>query len=161
MNRIAKVFVVALGLALSFSAAAAEPKLDPALQATTKEKFEDQSAAIRSQMKTGGRWEFVDSTERATVERRLDEIAALMGNAASADELSSGDRSTLLTAQEEVNAILTKKDGRRLICQNVAPTGSNRKQKTCVTFAERERERRDSQNFLRSETRRGTGLGGN
>lgn len=155
MNRIAKVFVVALGLALSFGAAAAEPKLDPALQATTKEKFEDQAAAIRSQMKSGGRWEFVDATERATVERRLDEIAALMGNASSADELSSGDRAKLLEAQEDVNAVLTKKDGRRLICQNVAPTGSNRKQKQCVTYAERERERRESQNYLRNEVRTG------
>lgn len=157
MNRIAKVFVVALGLALSFGATA-EPKLDPALQATTKEKFEDQAAAIRSQMKSGGRWEFVDTNERATVERRLDEIAALMvnvGSGSSADELSSGDRAKLLEAQEDVNAILTKKDGRRLICQNVAPTGSNRKQKQCVTFAERERERRESQNFLRNEVRTG------
>lgn len=146
--RIAKAVVFAVGLALSMGALAAE-KLDPALQAVTKEKFDDQAAAIRQQMKPGGRWEFVDSEERSRVNSRLDEIASLLASSASADELSRDDKGKLLEAQEDVNAILTKKDGRRLICQQVAPTGSNRKQKQCSTYAERERQRRDSRDFLR------------
>lgn len=146
--RIAKAVVFAVGLALSMGAMAAE-KLDPALQAVTKEKFDDQAAAIRQQMKPGGRWEFVDSEERSQVNARLDEIASLLATAASADELTRDNKGKLLEAQEDVNAILTKKDGRRLICQQVAPTGSNRKQKQCSTFAERERQRRDSRDFLR------------
>ncbi len=145
--RIAKAVVFAVGLALSIGAMAAE-KLDPALQAVTKEKFDDQAAAIRQQMKPGGRWEFVDSDERASVNSRLDEIASVLA-AATADELSREQKAKVLQAQEDVNAILTKKDGRRLICQQVAPTGSNRKQKQCSTFAERERQRRDSRDFLR------------
>lgn len=146
--RIAKAVVFAVGLALSMGALAAE-KLDPALQAVTKEKFDDQAAAIRQQMKPGGRWEFVDSEERSRVNSRLDEIASLLASAASADELGRDEKGKLLEAQEDVNAILTKKDGRRLICQQVAPTGSNRKQKQCSTYAERERQRRDSRDFLR------------
>ena len=85
--RIAKAVVFAVGLALSMGAMAAE-KLDPALQAVTKEKFDDQAAAIRQQMKPGGRWEFVDSEERSQVNARLDEIASLLATAASADELT-------------------------------------------------------------------------
>lgn len=146
--RIAKAVVFAVGLALSMGALAAE-KLDPALQAVTKEKFDDQAAAIRQQMKPGGRWEFVDSEERSRVNSRLDEIASLLASATSADELGRDEKGKLLEAQEDVNAILTKKDGRRLICQQVAPTGSNRKQKQCSTYAERERQRRDSRDFLR------------
>ena len=41
MKRIAKFAVVAFSLFLSFNVCAAEKKLDPALQATNKEKFED------------------------------------------------------------------------------------------------------------------------
>jgi len=145
--RIAKAVVFAVGLALSIGAMAAE-KLDPALQAVTKEKFDDQAAAIRQQMKPGGRWEFVDTDERASVNSRLDEIAAVLATA-KADDLDRDQKAKVLEAQEDVNAILTKKDGRRLICQQVAPTGSNRKQKQCSTFAERERQRRDSRDFLR------------
>lgn len=146
--RIAKAVVFAVGLALSMGAMATE-KLDPALQAVTKEKFDDQAAAIRQQMKAGGRWEFVDSDERGRVNTRLDEISTLLASAASVDELTRDNKAKLLEAQEDVNSILTKKDGRRLICQQVAPTGSNRKQKQCSTFAERERQRRDSRDFLR------------
>lgn len=146
--RIAKAVVFAVGLALSMGAMAAE-KLDPALQAVTKEKFDDQAAAIRQQMKAGGRWEFVDTEERSRVNMRLDEISSLLASAASVDALDRDNKGKLLEAQEDVNAILTKKDGRRLICQQVAPTGSNRKQKQCSTFAERERQRRDSRDFLR------------
>lgn len=150
--RIAKIVVFAVGMALSIAAVAAE-KLDPALQAVTKEKFDDQAAAIRQQMKAGGRWEFVDASERAAVDRRLDEIAGLLGTVADADQLSRDQKGKLIEAQEDVNAILTKKDGRRVICQQVTPTGSNRKQKQCISYAERERQRRESQQFLRSETR--------
>jgi hypothetical protein len=146
--RIAKAVVFAVGMALSIGAMAAE-KLDPALQAVTKEKFDDQAAAIRQQMKAGGRWEFVDTAERTAVDARLDEIAALLAPVSSADDLDREQKSKLLQAQEDVNATLTKKDGRRLVCQQVAPTGSNRKQKQCSTFAERERQRRDSRDFLR------------
>ena len=147
--RIVKAVVFAVGLALSVGAFAAEKKLDPALQAVTKEKFDDQSAAIRQQMKPGGRWEFVNTEERATVNSRLDDIAALLAKVASVDELDGSSKGKLLEAQEDVNAVLTKKDGRRLICQQVTPTGSNRKQKQCTTFAEQERERRDARTFMR------------
>lgn len=147
--RIVKAVVFAVGLALSVGVMAAEKKLDPALQAVTKEKFDDQAAAIRQQMKPGGRWEFVDTDERAQVNSRLDEIASLLATTASADALSRTDKGRLLEAQEDVNAVLTKKDGRRLICQQVTPTGSNRKQKQCSTFAQRERERRDARMFMR------------
>lgn len=147
--RIVKAVVFAVGLALSVGAFAAEKKLDPALQAVTKEKFDDQSAAIRQQMKPGGRWEFVNTEERAIVNSRLDDIAALLAKVASVEELDGSSKGKLLEAQEDVNAVLTKKDGRRLICQQVTPTGSNRKQKQCTTFAEQERERRDARTFMR------------
>jgi hypothetical protein len=149
VKRFAKAVVFAVGMSLAMGAIAAE-KLDPALQAVTKEKFDDQAAAIRQQMKAGGRWEFVDANERAQVNTRLDEIAALLAKSNSVDEMDRTDKGKLLEAQEDVNAVLTKKDGRRLICQQVAPTGSNRKQKQCSTFAERERQRRDARDFLRS-----------
>lgn len=147
--RIAKVIVFAVGLALSLGAVAADKKLDPALRAVTKEKFDDQAAAIRQQMKAGGRWEFVDTSERTQVNTRLDEIASLLATVASVEELSRVDKGKLIEAQEDVNAVLTKKDGRRLICQQVTPTGSNRTQKQCSTFAQRERERRDARTFMR------------
>ena len=130
----------------------------PALAADTKEKFDDQAAAIRQQMKSGGYWEFVSGSERTTVERRLDEISQLLGTAHDANGLDAKGKAQVLTAQEEVNAILSKKDGRRLICKSVSPTGSHRKQMECQTYAERERERRDAQNTMRDRSRDAQGM---
>ena len=158
MKRIAKFAVVAFSLFLSFNVYAAEKKLDPALQATNKEKFEDQSAAIRQQMKTGGRWEFVNTQERGQVEARLDEIAGLMAKVNTVEELSEDDRLKMYVAQEDVNAILTKKDGRRLICESTAPTGSNRKVKVCITYAERERNRKATSDQMFRNKRDGDNL---
>ena len=140
----------------AFAAKQADPP--PALAADTKEKFDDQAAAIRQQMKQGGYWEFVSGDERTTVERRLDEISQLLGSAHNAGELQSKEKGQILTAQEEVNAILSKKDGRRLICKSVSPTGSHRKQTECQTFAERERQRRETQTSMRDRSREAQGM---
>jgi hypothetical protein len=162
MKSIAKVLVLGVAAALSCGALAQNKPADPppALSgiADTKENFADQATAIRQQMKSGGRWEFVSGDERTTVEKRLDEITALLGNASTAGELQPKDKAAVLTAQEEVNAILSKKDGRRLICQSVAPTGSHRKQMQCRSYAERERERRDAADSLRDTSRSAQGL---
>lgn len=155
-------FVIAgfalLAAAGAFGQKSADPP--PALPqlADTQVRFTDQAAAIRSQMKEGGRWEFVDGNNRLTVERRLDEIADLLGSGASAGELPPKDKATLLVAQEEVNAILSRQDGRRVICQSVAQTGSHRQQLECVTYAERERARKESRLSMGDRSREAQGL---
>lgn len=163
MKSIAKVLVLGVAVLMSCGALAQKPSdPPPALSgiADTKENFVDQAAAIRQQMKPGGRWEFVNNDERTTVERRLDQIVTLLGSASTAGSLEPKDKAAVLTAQEDVNAILLKKDGRRLICQSAAPTGSHRKQTECRTYAERERERRDATDSLRETSRTAQGLNG-
>ncbi|MEO8669980.1 MAG: hypothetical protein ABI411_01620 [Tahibacter sp.] len=154
MMNISKVILIIGGLVMSSAVLSAQPKLDPALQATSKEKFDDQAAAIRAQMKAGGHWEFVSGDERTIIERRLDEISSLLTGTESADALPADRKARLFSAQEEVNAILTKKDGRRLICENVSATGSHRKTQQCQTFSQRERERRESQKFMTDQSMR-------
>ena len=142
MNVFCKALLIGFTAAASMNAIAAkQADPPPALAADTKDKFDDQAAAIRQQMKPGGYWEFVSGTERTTVERRLDEISQMLATAHTAGELQAKEKAQVLTAQEEINAILSKKDGRRLICKSVSPTGSHRKQTECQTFAERERSR--------------------
>ncbi|WP_257388720.1 hypothetical protein [Tahibacter caeni] len=112
-----------------------------------QERFADQAAAIRQQMKTGGRFEYVSAAERQDVERQLALIENLL--AKRGGQLSDNDQLDLLAAQETANAILTQRDGRRLICEYSAPTGSNRKVKQCVTLADRMRAQKETRNYLR------------
>ena len=125
------------------SASAKEPS-ERALNADSSEQFELQSAAVRAQMKSGGHYEFVTNTDRLTVENRLTEITAIMARHPNPAEFTDKDKAELLVAQEEVNAILTKNDGRRLVCERRAPTGSHLGQDKCRTVADIERERRET-----------------
>ncbi|HSX60444.1 MAG TPA: hypothetical protein VLF18_09625 [Tahibacter sp.] len=113
-----------------------------------QQQFDDQAMAIRQEMKPGGRFEFVTAEERHSVEAELDRIAALLRKR-QGGELDDDDRLDIYAAQETANAILTQRDGRRLICEFSAPTGSNRKVKQCATYADRMRAHKETRNYLR------------
>ncbi|MDC8011159.1 hypothetical protein [Tahibacter soli] len=133
-------------------AGAAGKEEEKAIAAETKAAFVDQAASVRKQMEQGGRYEFVSGPERSRVGARLDEMAAIFeqGDVAS---LSKAKVADLYTAQEDINAILTKRDGRRVICERVKTVGSHMKTQQCITYAEQERGRRISQDALRNSSR--------
>lgn len=140
--------LAAAALLLPLACIAAQPDASRHLDASTQERFDDQAAAIRQEMRSGGRYEYLTGAERADVEKQLDAIAAIFGASAGA-ALTEDQRLDLYAAQESANAVLTQKDGRRLICEYSAPTGSNRKIKQCMTYAERMRAHKESQNTMR------------
>ncbi|HJT98739.1 MAG TPA: hypothetical protein VJ696_10535 [Rhodanobacteraceae bacterium] len=122
--------------------------------AQTQRAFDDQSAAIRVQLGGGGRYEFATADERRTIDRRFDEIASILARYDADGPIANDDKVALYVAQEDVNAILTRRDGRRVVCQSVTIPGSHRKQRQCATYAERESERRDSEKYLRETNRK-------
>lgn len=140
---IALLALAAPGLSL------AKEKADPVLTAQTKEAFDKQADGIRAQMAAGGRYQFVKANERATVERRLNEIGTLLGKHVDDGKLGTDEKLQIVNAQEEVNAILSQRDSKRLVCEQRAPTGSHRPQSTCRTYGEVEMERRDTQELMR------------
>jgi len=113
-----------------------------------QEQFADQAEAIRLEMKPGGRFEYLNPAERRQVEEQLDIIAAVLQRRVGA-KLDDDDQLDIYAAQENANAILTQRDGRRLICEYSAPTGSNRKVKQCATYADRQRAHMETRNYLR------------
>ncbi|TDR45789.1 hypothetical protein DFR29_104217 [Tahibacter aquaticus] len=148
---IAHRFILSLAAAALFlplACGAAKPEAEKHIDVARQERFEDQAAAIRQEMKTGGRFEFLTAAERGGVEKQLDTIAAIL-EAHSGAKLDDDAQLDVYAAQETANSILTQKDGRRLICEYTAPTGSNRKVKQCMTFAERTRAHKESQNTMR------------
>jgi hypothetical protein len=63
--------------------------------------------------------------------------------------MSDADKTAMFNKQEEVNAILAKRDNERLICKNEKPIGSNIPVKTCQTAGEIEARRRNDSQYLR------------
>lgn len=119
------------------------------VKADTKENFEAVVAAVHKQMQPGGRWQFVDPSERATIDGNFADMQKLYDQYGSVDKMDSTAKIRLLADQSSINAILTKKDGDRLICESTIPVGSHLPIKTCRTYAEIQAEQRQAQESLR------------
>jgi hypothetical protein len=122
----------------------------PVVKADSKENFEAVVAAIHQQMQPGGRWQYIDARERATIDGSFADMGKLYDQFGSVDKMDQAARARLLADQSTVNAILTKKDGDRLICQTVMPVGSHLPVKTCKTYAQIQAEQNGAQEFLRT-----------
>ena len=122
----------------------------PVVKADSKENFETIVAAIHQQMQPGGRWQFIDDNERATVDNSFADMSKLYDQFGSVDKMDQAAKIRLLADQSTVNAILTKKDGDRLICQSEMPVGSHLPVKTCKTYAQIQAEQRGAQQALQN-----------
>ena len=144
-----KYVSAALFLFAAFAAsAAASDKPDPAVNAETKDKFVTVSEWVQKEMTPGGRYAHVTPSERSTVDSKLAEMGSLLDKRGSVAQMNDAEKTEMFNSQEQVNAILAKRDGDRMICQNVAPVGSHIPVKTCKTARQMEGDQRDAQKFL-------------
>ena len=150
----------ALLIALLPLGAASASATKPAVKVDNKADFAAVSAAVQNEMVPGGRYEFVDSTEHATVTKNLGDMQALFDTYGTVEQMDSAKRAQLLTDQEDVNAILTRRDDRRMVCKSERPIGSLLPRQTCRTYGEIERARRGTQQFMQQEARPGYVSGG-
>jgi hypothetical protein len=119
-----------------------------AVNAADKDSFATVSEWVRKQMTPGGRYAEVNGEELQTVNARLDEMGRLFEQRTNVDGMNAEEKKKLLVDQEEINSILGKRDGERLICRNERPIGSNIPVKTCVTAREMEDRRREDRKGL-------------
>jgi hypothetical protein len=135
-------------LVLSGGVASASDKASPAVNASDKDSFQTVSEWVRKQMDAGGRYAETNGEERQIVNARLDEMTKMFEQKPSVDQMSVDEKKKLLVDQEEINSILGKRDGDRLICKSERPIGSNLPVKTCVTARERDQRRREDNKEL-------------
>jgi hypothetical protein len=148
MTRFALAALLAVAVAGPAFATAQKP--DPVLTAQTKETFDKQAAGIRAQMAPGGRYQFIKPDEKHTVEERLSTIDGILTKHVSDGKINADEKIQIVNSQEEINAILSQRDSKRLVCEHKAPTGSHRVQNVCRTYGEIEEERRNTQDFIRT-----------
>jgi hypothetical protein len=103
-------------------------------------------------MQPGGRWQYIDNSERATIDGSFADMGKLYDQFGSVDKMDQSARIRLLADQSTVNAILTRKDGDRLICETNMPVGSHFPVKTCKTYAQMQAEQRGAQEFMQRHT---------
>jgi len=116
----------------------------PSVKADTKDQFANVANDVREQMAPGGRFEFVDAGEHSTVEKDLGQMQALFDKFGSVDAMDTPSKIQLYNDQSEVNAILTRRDGDREVCERAPALGTLIPKTTCRKYSDIERDRRDT-----------------
>jgi hypothetical protein len=139
-------------LAESKSKSAAVKGAESPLSATASlQAFDEQVVELRKLM-DDGRFDVISASDKASVERDLAQIRALLAEKGSVDAMNDREKIALFNAQERVNATMLRNDGDRLVCEHVRSTGSKFKTKVCKTVAQIKREqeagRRQMEDFV-------------
>lgn len=155
---IAKSLGIMLGLAACgvFAGPAVARTMDqPWNIAVTSEAFDAQVAQVRAEMQPKGRYDAIGAADRAMLDADFARISELLRSKESGKPFIDRDQLELANAQERVNAILTRNDGDRLICKMEQRTGTNFKQKVCMTARQREEITRKAQEGYQRELMKG------
>lgn len=114
----------------------------------TKQRFDEVAAAVRKEMSSGGRFEFVSRRERYTVDRQLADMQALFNQFGAVDKMDANSKVRLFNDQEEINGILTRNDSDRRICVREVPVGTHFVKMVCETYGELKQEQLRTTEFL-------------
>jgi hypothetical protein len=136
-----------LGVALLQASIVYAYKTEVIVKAESKDDFTAVVAAVHQQMQPGGRYEFVQQGERDKLETNFTDMQSLFNKYGTVAQMDQGSKVQLFNDQEAVNAILTRRDDKRLVCESVEPIGSHIPRTTCRTYREIEMEQRNAQNF--------------
>ena len=121
-----------LTMALAAVAGAHEPYGEKPLDANTAQTFQSSAAGIRSEMRPGGRYAFVNPAERARIDAALADIDKVYAEHGALEGQDAKVR--VFNDQELVNAILERR-AVRTICANEVATGSLVRVTKCATYA--------------------------
>ena len=110
--------------------------------------FDAQSKDVVAGMAEGGRFQFVGAQEQARVNELLDLIRNVIVKYPDIKTMSAPDKLLVTNSQEEVNGILARGDGKRLICERSSDAGSHLGKKKCITFEKQQQGLEDAQRAL-------------
>lgn len=136
------------GMALQQAGMALASKKETIVKADTKATFDTLVTSVQSQMVPGGRFGFMDKKEHENVNRDLDYMQSLFDKYPSVAQMDANTRLDLFNHQEAVNAILTRRDNNRLVCESIAPVGPHIPRTTCRTYGEIQREHQNTQQVM-------------
>lgn len=149
MNAGKRIIGMVVGVALLQTGSAFAGNDQPIVKAVNKTDFATVAAAIRQQVAPGGRWEYTNSSEKEQIDRDLNDMQSLFDKYGAVDQMDNASKMKLFNDQEAVNEILTKRDDDHLICKEEAPLGSLIPKRTCRTYGQIERDRREAQESAR------------
>lgn len=140
---------VAAAIMLVLQVASVQAKeTKPDVKADTKDEFAAVADHVRQQMAPGGRFDSITKNDQQTVTRDLSSMESLFDKFGKVDAMDQPSKLELFNNQSEVNAILTRHDGDRQVCEQVKPMGSNIPKTVCKTQRQINLENDQSQRTL-------------
>lgn len=140
---------VAAAMMLVLQVASVQAKeTKPDVKANTKDEFAAVADHVRQQMAPGGRFESVSKPDQETVNRDLGNMESLYNKFGTVDAMDQSSKVALYNGQSEVNAILTRHDADREVCESVKPMGSNIPKTVCKTQRQLDEENSQSQRMM-------------
>jgi hypothetical protein len=138
---------VAVGAAL-LQVGIVQAKTEVVVKADNKDDFTAVVAAVHQQMLPGGHYEFTSNKDRAAVDTQFGAMQSLFDKYGTVAQMDQDAKLQLFNEQQAVNAILTHNDSTRLVCEHVAPLGSNIPKTVCKSYGQIQQEQRDSQRYM-------------
>lgn len=147
----AKNFAISVAwLLFAFSPLAWTAQAQAPVNAANGDQFSRVVADIKAQMSPSGRYAEVNNLERERVDDRLAQMTAIFAKSGDVEHMDKADKIAFFNAQEEVNGILLKRDGDRLVCVTEARSGTHFKNTTCKSAREIAADRESAQNWYRN-----------
>lgn len=147
MKTMAWMVAMAMGMMLQTAGVHASGN-EAIVKAQTKADFAVIAGEVQKQLQPGGRFEFATAKERAEINANIADMQSLYDKFGSVAAMDQSSKLKLFNDQEALNATLTRRDDKRLVCEHVAPLGSNIPRTTCRTYGQMELEQRDTQHLL-------------
>ena len=120
---------------------------EPPLQASIP--FQVQQQKVRADLQGDEVYREISPADRGRVIEALERMSQAIG-AGTADALPVEKKVAVFNDQELINGILTKaRDDSRLVCKREKRVGSQMPTTSCLTVAERDRMRRESEQHVR------------
>nr|WP_199042495.1 hypothetical protein [Dyella sp. ASV24] len=133
----------------------------PDVKANTKDEFAAVADHVRQQMGPGGRFDSVNKDDQSTVNRDLSNMQSLYDKFGTVDAMDQPSKVELYNNQSEVNAILTRHDQDREVCEQIKPMGSNIPKTVCRTQRQIDDENGKAQRYMQDVSQKPQTRGGN
>ncbi|MEO5560709.1 MAG: hypothetical protein ABIO49_12420 [Dokdonella sp.] len=150
-----EILLGSLIVAIAAVSVSAKNNYHEVINAETPDAFEQKAAMVHTEMEAGGRYEFVKPDERKTLDVKFTEMEELLKQNGSVQNMKQNQKVQLFNAQEVINAILTKRDSDRVICENFVPIGSHIPKTKCHTYGQAEEARRETVHTMNAWDHRG------
>ena len=151
--RLFRPSVIAVMLVLLAGASAAHAA-KPMTINQSPDTLREQIDKMHLDAKAGKRgWDNVSAEKRTQFTAARDQVFALLDGKKNAAQLEEAQRTELAGALNTINTLATEAEDERMVCTRERKVGSNFPIETCMTVAERRRQREASQSSMELQNR--------